>query len=165
MSMDQRFFRPRRDARRKRAGFSLIEVTVALMVLAFGLLTVALMQIHAMRGASKGRHLTSASMIAREQIEQVGRVPFSELNDKTWGQSEAWMSDLGLTRGDISVVVDQPGGNLQVERVYNVDWQISDVTPPNEDLKNVELAVTWQDENSPNPKTFSLATLVVNNKR
>ena len=50
---------------------SLIEVTVALMVLSFGLLTVALMQIHAMRGTSQGRHLTAASMIAREQIEQV----------------------------------------------------------------------------------------------
>lgn len=135
------------------------------MVLAFGLLTVALMQIHAMRGTAKGRHLSAASMIAREQIEQAGRVPFSELNDKAWGESEAWMDDLGLTRGDISVVVDQPGGNLQIERIYSVDWQISDITPPNADLKNVELAVTWQDENSTNTKTFSLATLVVNNKR
>ena len=104
-------------------------------------------------------------MIAREQIEQMGRVPFSELDNKTWGESEAWMAGLGLTRGDVSVVVDQPSGGLQVERVYNVDWQISSVVPENLDLKNIEVAVTWQDQNSVNTRSFSLATLVVNNKR
>lgn len=150
---------------RRRGGMSLIEVTVALMVLSFGLLTVALMQIHAMRGTSQGRHLTTASMIAREQLEQMGRVPFSELSNKTWGESEAWMDGLGLTRGEVSVVVDQPDAGLQVERVYNVDWQISDVVPQNFDLKNVEVAVTWLDQNSANTRSFSLATLVVNNKR
>ena len=150
---------------RRRGGMSLIEVTVALMVLSFGLLTVALMQIHAMRGTSQGRHLTTASMIAREQLEQMGRVPFSELSNKAWGESEAWMDGLGLTRGDVSVVVDQPDAGLQVERVYNVDWQISDVVPQNFDLKNVEVAVTWLDQNSANTRSFSLATLVVNNKR
>ncbi|MAI79460.1 MAG: hypothetical protein CL917_11000 [Deltaproteobacteria bacterium] len=150
---------------RRHLGISLIEVMIALMVLSFGLLTVALMQLHAMQGTSKGRHLTAASMIAREQLEQVGRVPFSALNNKAWGQSEAWMTELGLAQGNVSVVVDQPGGAVQVERVYAVDWKISDVVPQNLDLKNIELSVTWLDENSVNPKSFSLATLVVNNKR
>ena len=52
-----------------------------------------------------------------------------------------------------------------MERVYSVDWQFSDVSPDNPDLKNVELVVTWQDEASVNPRTFSLATVVVDNKR
>ena len=163
--MSEEFNMRRSRVAKRRAGMSLIEVTVALMVLSFGLLTVALMQIHAMRGTSQGRHLTTASMIAREQLEQMGRVPFSELDNKTWGESEAWMAGLGLTRGDVSVVVDQPSGGLQVERVYNVDWQISSVEPENLDLKNVEVAVTWQDQNSANTRSFALATLVVNNKR
>ena len=164
-SMKQSSSLVKHGAVRRRGGMSLIEVTVALMVLSFGLLTVALMQIHAMRGTSQGRHLTTASMIAREQLEQMGRVPFSELSNKTWGESEAWMDGLGLTRGEVSVVVDQPDAGLQVERVYNVDWQISDVVPQNFDLKNVEVAVTWLDQNSANTRSFSLATLVVNNKR
>lgn len=165
MTMTRGSSQPRTRGRRRRAGFSLIEVTVALMVLAFGLLTIALMQLHAMRGASKGRHLSAASMIAREQMEQIGRVPFSELDNKTWGQSEAWMSDLGLTRGDVPILVDLPAGGAQVESVYSVDWQLSDVSSNDPDLKNVELVVSWQDEGSLDPRTFSLATVVVDNKR
>lgn len=165
MKMTRGAFRQISRNRRGRTGFSLIEVTVALMVLSFGLLTIALMQLHAMRGASKGRHLSAASMIAREQMEQIGRVPFSELDNKTWGQSEAWMSDLGLTRGDVPVLVDLPDGDAQIESVYSVDWQLSDVSSNDPDLKNVELVVSWQDEVSLDPRTLSLATLVVDNKR
>jgi Tfp pilus assembly protein PilV len=138
---------------------------MAMALMAIGLLTVALMQIHAMRDGSKGRHLSTAAMIAREQIEQMQRVPFSRIANKNFGEAEAWMAGVGLTRGIFSILVDQTDGTQAVEQVYTVDWRIGPTVPVNNDLKNIELAVTWQDKDSANPHTFSLATVVVNNKR
>ncbi len=156
---------PRQDCSRSASGFSLIEVTIAMVIMGVGLLTVALMQVHAMRDGTKGRHLSTAAMIAREQVEQIQRVPFSQIADKNWGQAEAWMAGVGLTRGNLSITVDQPGGVQPVEQIYAVDWRISPVAPVNLDLKNIELAVTWQERQNAAPRRYALATVVVNNKR
>ena len=104
-------------------------------------------------------------MIAREQIEQIQRVPFSQVADKNWGAAEAWMAGVGLVRGNVSTLVDQPGGGQPVEQIYAVDWRISPVVPVNLDLKNIELAVTWQERENFPPRRYALATVVVNNKR
>ena len=66
-----------RDERRAAAGFSLIEVTIALGVLAVGLMAMLALQLHALRGGSLGRHASAAAMIARDQLELVQRLPFS----------------------------------------------------------------------------------------
>jgi len=157
----------RRSARdrRRSSGLSLVEVMVALSILAFGMLGVAAMQIQAMGGGARGRHVSTAAMIARDQIENIQRVPFSQIQLKNWGAAEAWMAGVGLSRGDVDVLVAQEGGSVATEQSYSVDWRISQVSPPNPDLRNVELAVTWQEPDQSAPKRLALSTIVVNNKR
>ena len=155
----------RKHARSARSGFSLIEVMVALGILGFGLLSVAAMQIVAIKDASKGRHVSGAAMIARDQVERIQRVPFSAIAPKNWGATETWMAGVGLTRGPVQMAVDEPGGTSSVEQTYNVDWQITPVVPVNQDLMNVEIAVTWTEHDQTTTKSFGISTIVVDNSR
>jgi prepilin-type N-terminal cleavage/methylation domain-containing protein len=161
----------RADARHRRSGFSLIEVSMALGILAFGLLTIAVMQIQALRDGSKGRHVYTAAMIAREQVEQIQRVPFSQITTKAWNDNAAWMANVGLTRGDVTVDVQEADGGLSAEQLYNIEWQITTI-PGSPDLRNVELEVSWAERNQPNAKptrtgnpTVAMSTIVVNNSK
>ena len=156
---------PGETRRMRSSGLSLVEVMVALSILSFGVLAVAAMQIQAMGGGARGRHVSTAAMVARDQIENIQRVPFSQIQLKNWGATEGWMTIVGLTRGDVDVVVAQESGSSATEQTYSVDWRISQVTPPNPDLRNVELAVTWQEPDQSAPKRLALSTIVVNNKR
>lgn len=65
------------NAARVGAGFSLLEVLIALAILGFGLLSLAAMQIHAMREGSTSRYSSDAARIARDQMEQIQRMPFA----------------------------------------------------------------------------------------
>lgn len=173
--MGMRSHRRAGDARRSRnvgrRGFSLIEVSIALGILAFGLLMVSVMQVQAFRQGSKGRHVYSAAMIGREQIEQIQRAPFTSLQTKLWGDPAPWMVGVGLTNGAVQTNVQNAGGGVSLEHTYNVAWQISAV-PGVSDLRNVELEVTWTEVNNQGVKptrtglpTVQLSTMVVNNSK
>ncbi len=59
-------------------GFSLIEVMVALVVLAVGVLAIARLQVAAIRGLSFSRHLTAATQLGERHAEWMKSVPFND---------------------------------------------------------------------------------------
>lgn len=163
--------RRRRRAARAEGGFSLLEITIALAILAFGLLGLALMQLQALRDGTKGRHHTTAAMIARDQLEQIQRAPFSQLTAVAWGGAPAWMAAAGLTVGPVNVQVTNPAGT-STEQTYNLAWQITPVAG-NPQLMNVDVEVTWNEENDfsglkptrTGLPTVTLSSVVVDNDR
>ncbi|MCG8591669.1 MAG: prepilin-type N-terminal cleavage/methylation domain-containing protein [Proteobacteria bacterium] len=159
----------RRDARRR--GFSLIEVMAALGVLAFGLLTLAIMQLYALRDGAKGRHFATAAMIARTQIEEIQRAPFSTIAATGWAGTPAWITNAGLTVGAVPVQMVSPDSGTYTEQTYNVAWQVTAVGG-NTDVFNVDVEVTWTERDGVTTKptrtglpTVGLSTIVVNNDR
>lgn len=56
-------------------GFSLIEVLVSLVILGIGILAVAQLQVSAIRGLAFGRHMTTATHLAEQQIEWLRSLP------------------------------------------------------------------------------------------
>ncbi|HEX2486818.1 MAG TPA: prepilin-type N-terminal cleavage/methylation domain-containing protein, partial [Myxococcota bacterium] len=62
---------------RRRGGMTLVEVMLATVLLAFGLLAMLALQMHAMRGGQRGRHYTEAAQIARDQMELMHRTPWA----------------------------------------------------------------------------------------
>lgn len=58
---------------RDEGGFTLLEVMIALVVLAIGLLGLASLQIMAIKGNSYGQQMTVASTLAQSQLEQLRR--------------------------------------------------------------------------------------------
>ena len=67
-------------SQRSAGGFTLVESLVAMAILAVGLLTLAVMQLEALSQGSAGRHTGDAAATARSYLEQVQRIPWTELD-------------------------------------------------------------------------------------
>ena len=159
--------------RRRKSGFTLVEVMVTLVILSVGLLAMLMLQVQALTDGSRGRHSTAAAMIAQDQIELVSRMPFSSTNLAVVGWSvPPWIDNSGdpsLADGEIPVRVAQPSGTA-TENIYAVWYRV--LTDPNPDLLNVDLEVTWTEPDISNNRptrtgqpTVAISTLLVNNDR
>lgn len=132
-------------ARKRRRGLSLVEIMVALVVLAFGLLGVAALQVRAITESSSGLHLSSASAIARNRVEELNRTAWSAvaLNDTA-----------ALWSGTTNIVV-QGQNYTRAERITN-----NGATPPTTTIKAIEVRVQWSDRKRQNRSVvFSSARL------
>lgn len=142
----------RRIARRE--GFSLLEVVVALGILGFGLLTLALMQVQALTQGSAGRHTGDAAAIARTYIEQVHRLPWASLTADLGAGfvNPSWNSAPATVNVDVAGV-----GGTTTENSYGIQWRVTAV-PGTACLRDVEVQVSWAEENMSSPKQITLAT-------
>jgi type IV pilus assembly protein PilV len=61
-------------------GFTLLEVMIALVILAVGLLGLASLQVMAIKGNSYGQQMTVASTLAQNQLEQLRRTTGTLVN-------------------------------------------------------------------------------------
>jgi type IV pilus assembly protein PilV len=127
------------------AGFTLLEVVVALGLLAFGLLGVAAMQIHALQGGRSSRHTTQGAEIARTQLELFQNLAFADLGATTWTTPQV------VTR---SV---QAEGETIAEQDYDLRWRITDLNAP-ATLKSIDVQVTWSEPDRSN-RVVTLSTL------
>jgi type IV pilus assembly protein PilV len=128
-----------------RAGFTLVEITIALGVFAIGMLALAAMQLHAMRAGGSGRHATQAAAIAQSRMEQLQRLRWTDLAT-TGGAFTAPITESNVVQG-IS------------EMDYAVDWRIADVEAGW--TRSIDVRVTWDEENRPG-RTMVLSSLRYN---
>ncbi len=154
--------RSKRHTRGGAGGFTLIEMVIALAVLAFGLLAMAALQVQALRDGSFGAHTTQATAIARAQMEQVQRRPWADLTgvvDTGW-QIPAW-----IPGGQIPVQLQTPGGAPVAPQLFNVMWRVTSSADPM--LRNVEVEVSWTEPNRPNtkPTRTGLPTVTLSSAR
>jgi len=142
--------------RRRHAGFSLIEVMIAMTVLGFGLLGMLMMQAQAMDSSSQGREGTAALAAARNVFEQIPLVPFSTLPaDNTW-YTPAWIQNPGLLPADpllpngvFAERVTDGNGADHFQQLYRVWYRVNDDPSPTPDarVRQVEVEVIWADGN------------------
>jgi Tfp pilus assembly protein PilV len=161
-------------------GFTLLELMITFAVAAVGLTALMLMQLQALGEGARGKHRTGAAILARDQIEQIQSMPFSDaaldvMDPATW-TTPPWLANTGdpvLNPGEVAVEVTQAGGDVQ-ELVYTVFYLVTEDDPvdPDDDLRRVDLEVVWTEEGVPNNKptrtglpTVALSTLVVDNNR
>jgi len=124
---------------------TLLELMIALVVLAFGLLTVAAAQIHAMRGSSSGRHTTQAASIAQSQLAQLQRQRWTTI------PATGWTAPVTVTN-----TVQAPA-NMN-EETYAVSWRIADL--PGE-RRAIDVRVTWNEPNRP-ARSYTLSSVRYN---
>ena len=122
---------------REEKGFTLLEVMIAVAILAFGILAVASMQTSSMYGDSVANRLTEGTGWAGSKMEELLAIPETDarLSTGTHGP-ETVMS--GVSR-------------------YEVNWEVIDSVDslnPLEDAKLIVVTVTWQDKG--NPKSTEL---------
>lgn len=140
-----------------REGFTLVEVMITLGVLAFGLATLAYMQLYAMRQGSQGRHTANAAALARSYLEQAVRVPWSELDAAE--AAGTWVPPGWPGAPNPQVAVQLPGaGGASVERSYTVNWRVANVGAAPVCLRDVEVQVSWDEEEMSNRKSLVVGT-------
>lgn len=127
---------PRTSHEARRAGFSLIEVMIAVTILGVGLLAVTGAQIHALRGGSYGKHSSQAGVIANSQMDILKRTRWDNLVPTPWTAFQ-----------NVNIQVDSPTG-VQIEQVYAVQWRIIDVVP--NQTRSIDVRVRWNEPERPN---------------
>ncbi|MCP5042603.1 MAG: prepilin-type N-terminal cleavage/methylation domain-containing protein [bacterium] len=147
---------PRKNpTHRHRGGFSLIEVMIALAILAFGILAMTVMQLEALRQGGAGRHTTDAAAVGRTYLEQTQRLPFATLDglkDTGW-LAPAWAG----ARSSFDAALTNPSGAASIEHTYTVQWRVTTVAATT-CMLDVEMQVTWLEANFTGNKALVLAT-------
>lgn len=120
---------------KNKKGFSLIEVLIGLVVLAFGLLSIAAMQIVSIKGGYFSNNLTRATVLAQNRLEQLKLLAFNQNS-----------TDAALSSGEHD---DGAIPNSVFTRSYNVQDTAST-------LKTITVTVRWVDRGDHN---ISLSTM------
>jgi prepilin-type N-terminal cleavage/methylation domain-containing protein len=117
-------------SRGRNGGFTLIEAMIAMAILGLGLLALAAMQLHAMKGGASGRNASEAAAIAQTRMER--------LQGQTW-------TDVAPTGGWTVAQVETGSG--QTNLTYSVDWRIADVVVGS--TRSIDVRVTWDERGRP----------------
>jgi prepilin-type N-terminal cleavage/methylation domain-containing protein len=146
---------------RREGGMTLIEVLIAVALLAVGVAGMVAIQVLSMRNEAIARQDNEASRVARDVLEQVQRMPFTDVLP-TGGALEQpdWISNPGYADGVIPVQVQTADGGVEDEGVYTVSWRVADVAGQTS-LRKVDVQVAWTDP-SDHPQTYVASTLKYN---
>lgn len=133
-------------------GFSLLEVLIALTILAVGLLALALFQVTAIRGNASANDTVAATYYGQDQMERLQLVPFDNLANSPHGISGTLPDD-----NTIRTITDsnQTTVSKKGQRYYRV-WTVSNVGTAGT-LKMIRLWVYWWDERG-RPHNVQLVT-------
>ncbi len=122
-------------------GFTLIEVMVAIMILTVGLLALAQMMVLATNSNSLSGRMTSASAIAKEQMERLKATPFYiDPISRTRNPALRDGGNLDAPGGAYSQLYDEEGLPVAGGGQFEVRWQILTI-PTALPLEMVEIRV------------------------
>lgn len=118
-------------------GFTLLEVMIAVAILAFGILAVASMQTSSMYADSVANRLTEGTSWAGNKMEELLTIP--------------------ETDAQLSIGTHGPETVMSGVSRYDINWEVIDSVDPSNPLENAKLimvTVTWRDKG--NPKSTQL---------
>lgn len=117
-------------------GFSLIEMLIAVTILAVGLLAVAGLQITAIQGNSQGNSVSQATALAEDRIESIRNMDYAAIS-----------------------FVPNPNIETNVAGTLYTRETLVEVDTPMSDLKKITVTVKWETNK---PHKIVLRTIVVN---
>ena len=103
----------------QKSGFTLLEVLVAITLLTLGLLGVANLTVGIIKGNSYSKNVTTATIVAQQQIDQAQRVGYTNVNSLVGGTAVS-MGGTSFTR-DTTVTDSSPATNMKTVTV-SVSW-------------------------------------------
>ena len=107
---------------KKQSGFTLIEVMIALVILAAGILALATMQIVSIRSNAFSSEMTYATMMAQSRLEAIRNMDYDDVT----------------AVGQVTLPVDATTKGV----AYRVERQVQDNAPAT-DMKTVTLIIDW----------------------
>jgi type IV pilus assembly protein PilV len=133
---------------RQEKGFTLLEVIIALFILAFGLLAIASMQATAIKGNSQAMGLTEASTLAQDRMERFISLAYTDpsLNDPN-GDNTNGLDTTGAGADNTFTWTDPSGV------VYTAFWNVA-IDRPIPNVKTIRMTVQWIDRGLTRRATF-----------
>jgi len=124
-------------AMRARAGLSLLEVMIAMTILAIGMLGMLTMQVQALSSTSTGRHVSDAMRIGLDQLEQ--------LKYQGWATTPVggWTPTVNVTGAE---AIATPAG--VTPQAFAVSWRVQAVAGLT-DVRLIDVRVTWREPGDP----------------
>lgn len=132
----------------KQEGFSLLEVLIALVILAIGLLAVAQMQITAIKGNAYGSEMTSASSLASNTIERFMGLPYTDLDLMLTGPPPD-TSSTSVAASIVGGTLDPLGaieGGINNQNYTRAYWVVDN--SPYAGMRQITVRVAWTDSNN-----------------
>ena len=121
----------------KKDGFSLIEITIGLIILAIGLLGIASMQMSSVRGGFFSGNLTEATFLGQDALETLKSLPLPGGN---------WPAPLSEGQHNFGQAPDDASGEIpgtHFTRVYTVTRHST-----LQAVRMIRIAVNWTDQSS-----------------
>jgi len=148
----------------KDEGLTILEVLIAITILAFGLLAIATMQTSSIKGNSLAIGITEGITLAQDKAEELSRLAYDDalLADRTDDGGRVTNQDAnqnGIDEDNDGTVVDdilnfgldQTGGaadwneaNVGKDNNYNIFWNVA-VNQPLNNVKTIRVIVLWSD--------------------
>jgi type IV pilus modification protein PilV len=129
----------------KEKGFTLLELMIAMVVLAIGILALIQMQVAAMSGNSSANQMTTAVTLAQDQIERLKGLSFFDNALADTVSNNATLNNPpntgSIDHADASNPINESGGTTGLRRYYRF-WNIADNTPIS-GVKTVVVCVYW----------------------
>lgn len=123
-------------AARAEAGFTLIEVMIAMTILSVGLMSIAVAQLSAIKVSSRSKHLQDAMLLAREEMDTLTAIIPDPSQPAFFANAQ--------TIDDVDLKGSQDGADKTLYTRRTV------ITPnsPSAGLSRVVVTVTWPNSNS-----------------
>ncbi len=134
----------RRSDRNRNDGMSMIEVMVALAILAAGLLAMLTLQIQAIKQGQRGRHSTDAAQVAQDQMELLQTQPWAAIAPVGWTAPVAQ-----TVTNPVQVAGVQAANVAAANQQFNVSWRITAFPGAAAELRQIDVSVTWNEPDDP----------------
>jgi len=118
----------------KQEGYTLIEVLIAITVLAFGLMAVATMQVTAIKTNAIASGMSQGLTLAQAKVEELMNLPYSALDDTDFDGTAGLNHTV---EGD-----DSDKDPLETHGRYTIYWNVA-VDEPVTNSKTIRVIVTW----------------------
>jgi prepilin-type N-terminal cleavage/methylation domain-containing protein len=124
----------------RKGGFTLVEIMLATVLLAIGLLGMLALQTQAMRGSQLGRHYSEAAQVAALEMENLVGLDWDDMVVEDWTDER-----------EVPVEVQIDGQPNAVQQVYLVSHRVvADAVADPElpiDVRTIDVRVTWYEAN------------------
>jgi type IV pilus modification protein PilV len=147
-------------------GFSLVEVMVALLVLAVGILGISKLQLALIRNSSDANQRSVAVSVAQQKIDDLRSFSHLTLGTSTDTIPDTWTAGIAANLLSFAHIADDAGGTIAATAttvgnyVYTLSWDVTNyyytgdpsvATMPVPagtavDFKRVDVTVAWTDE-------------------
>jgi type IV pilus assembly protein PilV len=136
-------------------GFTLLEILVAISLLAIGLLAVASMQVMAIRGNSFSGGTTEATKLAMDRIEWLMTLDYNDANlDDANADGTAGLDNATVASADQSDTYTNDNGLL-----YNIYWNTARNSPV-QDTTTIRVFVIWSERGA--QRSLSFDSIIAN---